>query len=55
MCINYAHTAAKRITYYEYNSKDSIKPPTEVEVVKHQVLDQFKREHIQNSISHPTE
>ena len=35
--------------------KDSIKPPTEVEVVKTQALDQSKREHIQNSISRPTE
>ena len=35
--------------------KDSRKPPTEVEIVKPQALDQSKREHIQNSMSWPKE
>ena len=35
--------------------KDSIKPPTEIEVVKPQALDQSKRVDRQNSISQPIE
>jgi hypothetical protein len=43
--------------YYKVlvNLKDSIKPPTEIEVVKPQALDQSKRVDIQNSISQPME